>query len=120
MDGGQGAPRRCRADAGLAVRTSGVLLAILAATATPVVAQPQPDAPGQRFEILPRDLPKPYATESAGNSPETVRREAGMRPRVPKGYRVNIFAEGLEHRSEEHTSELQSLMRNSYAGFCLQ
>src|SRR3546814_3287306 len=30
---------------------------------------------------------------------------------------------GLEgtrlHRSEEHTSELQSLMRNSYADFCL-
>src|SRR3546814_3981364 len=24
------------------------------------------------------------------------------------------------HRSEEHTSELQSLMRISYAGFCLQ
>src|SRR3546814_2313263 len=24
-----------------------------------------------------------------------------------------------EHRSEEHTSELQSLMRTSYAGFCL-
>src|SRR3546814_6710594 len=26
---------------------------------------------------------------------------------------------GAEVRSEEHTSELQSLMRNSYAGFCL-
>src|SRR3546814_6876240 len=26
----------------------------------------------------------------------------------------------LEDRSEEHTSELQSLMRSSYAGFCLQ
>src|SRR3546814_1699463 len=25
-----------------------------------------------------------------------------------------------ETRSEEHTSELQSLMRNSYAGFCLK
>src|SRR3546814_4528858 len=25
----------------------------------------------------------------------------------------------LRHRSEEHTSELQSLMRNSYAVFCL-
>src|SRR3546814_4628460 len=25
-----------------------------------------------------------------------------------------------EHRSEEHTSELQSLMRNSYAVFCLK
>src|SRR3546814_1360572 len=27
--------------------------------------------------------------------------------------------EGMEERSEEHTSELQSLMRNSYAVFCL-
>src|SRR3546814_5046382 len=27
---------------------------------------------------------------------------------------------GLHHRSEEHTSELQSLMRTSYAVFCLQ
>src|SRR3546814_5905219 len=25
-----------------------------------------------------------------------------------------------DHRSEEHTSELQSLMRHSYAGFCLK
>src|SRR3546814_3045610 len=31
------------------------------------------------------------------------------------------FAHGLLHsRSEEHTSELQSLMRNSYSVFCLQ
>src|SRR3546814_5359564 len=27
---------------------------------------------------------------------------------------------GAFHRSEEHTSELQSLMRNSYAVFCLK
>src|SRR3546814_2601007 len=27
---------------------------------------------------------------------------------------------GLPNRSEEHTSELQSLMRNSYAVFCLK
>src|SRR3546814_2422263 len=27
---------------------------------------------------------------------------------------------GRAHRSEEHTSELQSLMRNSYAVFCLK
>src|SRR3546814_10341611 len=27
---------------------------------------------------------------------------------------------GLHHRSEEHTSELQSLMRISYAVFCLK
>src|SRR3546814_4002562 len=28
--------------------------------------------------------------------------------------------EGYNYRSEEHTSELQSLMRNSYAVFCLK
>src|SRR3546814_3692503 len=27
---------------------------------------------------------------------------------------------GIRHRSEEHTSELQSLMRSPYAVFCLQ
>src|SRR3546814_6657724 len=27
---------------------------------------------------------------------------------------------GFRHRSEEHTSELQSLMRSSYAVFCLK
>src|SRR3546814_6230949 len=26
----------------------------------------------------------------------------------------------LQHRSEEHTSELQSIMRISYAGYCLK
>src|SRR3546814_8519617 len=29
-----------------------------------------------------------------------------------------LYAFGPQKRSEEHTSELQSLMRNSYAGFC--
>src|SRR3546814_8559817 len=40
---------------------------------------------------------------------------------------INVLAEKLNHlqfltirRSEEHTSELQSLMRNSYAVFCLK
>src|SRR3546814_6642965 len=31
-----------------------------------------------------------------------------------------LIAEPGEDRSEEHTSELQSLMRNSYADFCLK
>src|SRR3546814_10092922 len=33
---------------------------------------------------------------------------------------VDLVEEGLEDRSEEHTSELQSLMRISYAVFCLK
>src|SRR3546814_9685005 len=35
-------------------------------------------------------------------------------------YRAFGDKEGLAHRSEEHTSELQSLMRISYDGFCLK
>src|SRR3546814_5278416 len=33
---------------------------------------------------------------------------------------VSAVALRVEHRSEEHTSELQSLMRISYAVFCLK
>src|SRR3546814_8837301 len=32
---------------------------------------------------------------------------------------ADIFARRIKARSEEHTSELQSLMRNSYSVFCL-
>src|SRR3546814_9418187 len=38
-------------------------------------------------------------------------------PRRPKGVWSKI---NIGHRSEEHTSELQSLMRISYAVFCLK
>src|SRR3546814_1316595 len=37
-------------------------------------------------------------------------------PAVPD----RLWAESLDRRSEEHTSELQSLMRISYAVFCLK
>src|SRR3546814_9383121 len=40
------------------------------------------------------------------------------RYRLPKTFRKTDGQE--ERRSEEHTSELQSLMRNSYAVFCLK
>src|SRR3546814_8431759 len=35
-------------------------------------------------------------------------------------YMLRDVFPALLHRSEEHTSELQSLMRNSYAVFCLK
>src|SRR3546814_5252027 len=38
----------------------------------------------------------------------------------PGGKIEKMNAELAEHRSEEHTSELQSLMRISYAVFCLK
>src|SRR3546814_3726238 len=33
---------------------------------------------------------------------------------------INVYCQYDQHRSEEHTSELQSLMRISYAVFCLK
>src|SRR3546814_9982946 len=33
---------------------------------------------------------------------------------------ISVYAEAARRRSEEHTSELQSLMRISYAVFCLK
>src|SRR3546814_2346415 len=48
-------------------------------------------------------------------------RRAGRHQGLPGG-RLPAEREDrdLPHRSEEHTSELQSLMRNSYAVFCLK
>src|SRR3546814_1555809 len=47
--------------------------------------------------------------------------EAGERRGLEFGLADRLVAVGigLAHRSEEHTSELQSLMRISYAVFCL-
>src|SRR3546814_4289561 len=52
--------------------------------------------------------------ERLGADIEMVRQGIGSDPRI--GYQF-IYAGA---RSEEHTSELQSLMRNSYAVFCLK
>src|SRR3546814_2317246 len=61
---------------------------------------------------------------AAGISPERDRAEISGPGAVPR----ERFTGALRHevlrlrwlRSEEHTSELQSLMRNSYAVFCLK
>src|SRR3546814_10848720 len=52
-------------------------------------------------------------------------RPSGYCPRSLSGFRKTDCrqcrdSDGCTFRSEEHTSELQSLMRNSYAVFCLK
>src|SRR3546814_6207590 len=64
---------------------------------------------------LPRALPAALA-EDRGASPRA--RAAGRR--VPFRNRRYRRQPGADLRSEEHTSELQSLMRISYAVFCLK
>lgn len=55
------------------------------------------DAPGVRRLITPADLPAPFATPPAGNSPRVVKRPADRVPVAPPGFRVTLFAEGLEN-----------------------
>lgn len=74
-----------------------------------VLASPELAAPGKpknvvRTEplspapivITPADLPKPFNTESASNSPNVVPIPPHPTLRVPAGFTVNVFAEGLD------------------------
>ena len=54
------------------------------------------DAPGVRRHIDVPDLPDPYASRSSANSPEIVARPADARLRVPVGFEVKLFANGLD------------------------
>src|SRR3546814_9778042 len=84
----------------------------------------------------PRNRSKPPAKALPSSSPADWRRRSSMAvytqvpdeeidaflTRYDAGRLVSAkgIAEGGENRSEEHTSELQSLMRISYAVFCLK
>lgn len=51
--------------------------------------------PGVFHQITPQDLPKPWATKSANNNPSLVPRPSGAWPQVPIGFKVELFASGL-------------------------
>src|SRR3546814_2253581 len=51
---------------------------------------------------------------------DTVKILRGLKPYYEDHHNVRFTNEAIRTRSEEHTSELQSLMRISYAVFCLK
>jgi glucose/arabinose dehydrogenase len=51
--------------------------------------------PGARIEVRPGDLPKPYATRSVANPARIIGQPANAAPKVPPGFRVNVFASSL-------------------------
>src|SRR3546814_9388162 len=82
--------------------------ASLAALVGPSYDCGQPSAPRPKDECI---------------APCTVRFPCPCRTCRPRGLQQRGFDRGgrhLHYRSEEHTSELQSLMRISYAIFCLK
>src|SRR5262249_38412863 len=42
------------------------------------------------------NLPKPFATKSAGNAPDEEKRPDGFLPTVPQGFHVNVYAEDFK------------------------
>src|SRR3546814_10575292 len=70
----------------------------------------------QQITIAPQHEAGLIAGQGSGD-----RDEAALRLGIDVLYpQADQEIEGLDQRSEEHTSELQSLMRISYAVFCLK
>ncbi len=64
--------------------------------ATTAPAAPQdPQAPGARFQISPKDLPKPYASKGVANRSDTIARPAGAALKLPRGFTAALFASGM-------------------------
>lgn len=53
------------------------------------------DAPGVLRRIRPADLPAPYTTSSSSNTVSVVRHPSGAALRVPRGFAIALFADGL-------------------------
>ena len=55
------------------------------------------ESPGTTRKITANDLPEPYATASAENGPELVARPDNVWPVAPAGFKVELYAAGLDN-----------------------
>jgi len=55
------------------------------------------EKPGATHKITVKDLPQPYATDSAENGPDLVARPENAWPVAPAGFKVELFAAGLDN-----------------------
>src|SRR3546814_10839958 len=75
-----------------------------------------------RGQVAREDHPDQREPEQARDGGIGKPAEPAARPHAakPAGDGIAVAAQAVAERSEEHTSELQSLMRISYAVFCLK
>jgi len=66
------------------------------AAAADAANRPNDQQPGARISVDPAKLPPPYATDSPGNSPDTIDRPSPPPFHVPAGFAVNAFATDLD------------------------
>jgi glucose/arabinose dehydrogenase len=75
-------------------------IVLLAAAACRGEASPPPQPPAQsalqHHEISATNLPKPFATESAGNPPRVFDPPPNWTPVVPPGFHISVFATNFE------------------------
>src|SRR3546814_9310553 len=82
---------------------------------------PDDPAPPRAFELLEQAIRELLIEKGLLTAEQIQRQIDDMDSRPPmNGIRLVAKAWTDPARSEEHTSELQSLMRNSYAVFCLK
>jgi glucose/arabinose dehydrogenase len=92
---------------GLQVVATRLMAGLFASVAGGALAQSEPlvgaaafgdwraDKPGVVRLIRPQDLPRPGATPSSANTSHVVPRPAAAVPKVPAGFRIELFANGL-------------------------
>lgn len=70
---------------------------VKSAPPTPPFTDFRYEKPGTTRKITAKDLPKPYATDSAENGAELVARPENAWPVAPAGFKVELFASGLDN-----------------------
>jgi glucose/arabinose dehydrogenase/mono/diheme cytochrome c family protein len=55
------------------------------------------EEPGKIRKITVQDLPQPFASKSADNGPQLVARPLDAWPKAPAGFKVELYAAGLEN-----------------------
>jgi glucose/arabinose dehydrogenase len=60
--------------------------------------------PGQFHKITAEDLPKPFETKSTANPPRVVAKPDDMWPQAPAGFKVELYASGLNEPRQIRTA----------------
>jgi glucose/arabinose dehydrogenase len=62
------------------------------------------EEPGRMHKITVQDLPAPYASRSASNGPDLVKRPSNAWPKAPAGFMVQQYATGLDEPRQLRTA----------------
>jgi len=81
----------------LALQSNAALAANSILTGKDAFTDYSQESPGQKRKLTVKDLPKPYATESARNGPRVVKRPDNAWPKCLPGFQVDLYAKNLNN-----------------------